>query len=219
MRTMFLSDRSIVQVVKWVLWCTLLFPLFSIAEPLQMIGQVVTSKGECSATNATKKRSLVVDDEVYFQDLQQTAPGARLASQLADGSELTLGENASLRIDQFVYTPGSKGGRLNLNVLKGSFQFVGGKLDADNKAEVTIGTRVATLGISGTRVWGGMIDGAYGVLVMEGRVTVTNKAGQVVLGPGQGTMIKGPGSAPGAVKSWPQQKIDRALATVSMTAN
>lgn len=219
MRAFFVSDRPVTQVVRWVLWCSLFFPLFSNAEPLQMIGQIVTSKGDCTATNTAQKRSLAVDDEVFFHDLQQTASASRLSSQLADGSELTLGENASLRIDEFVYTPGSKGGRLSLKVLKGPFHFVGGKLDGDNKAEVTIGTRVATLGIRGTRVWGGMIDGAYGVLVLEGRVTVTNQAGRVVLGPGQGTMIKGFDSEPGTVKNWPQKKIDRALATVSMAAN
>ncbi len=187
----------------------------AVAQSALTVGTVLQTQRDCSAVQAGTSRVLDADGPVYFQDLLRTGPGARLASRLADGSELTLGENASILVDEFVYAPDIGGGRLDLQVLQGSFLFVGGKLDADRDARVTIGTRVGTLGIRGTRVWGGMIDGAFGVLVLDGRVTVTNDGGEVALSAGQGTMISGPDSAPGKPKNWPQAKIDRAVRTVS----
>ncbi len=77
-------------------------------------------------------------------------------------------------------------------------------------------TPFAVIGIRGTDFWSGPIDGAFGVLLLEGAVSVTNTAGTVSLTvPGQGTNLTGPDQAPGAVTIWPQDKADRALATVA----
>lgn len=185
------------------------------ADGRSVVGTVTKTQGLCSAEHAESSRDLEIGNLIHFQDLLRTGPDARLASRLADGSELTLGENASLRVDEFVYTPDEGGGRLDIEALQGPFLFLGGRLDGDAEASVTIRTRVGTLGIRGTQVWGGAIDGAFGVLVLEGRVTVVNDAGDVVLGPGEGTMIEGPESPPGAPKNWPEEKVQRALESVS----
>ena len=74
---------------------------------------------------------------------------------------------------------------------------------------------VAVLAIRGTTVWGGPIDGAYGVLALEGMVTVTTAAGAVTLRAGQATMIAAPGQAPGAPGAWDAEKTARAIATIS----
>jgi hypothetical protein len=183
------------------------------------VGKVVRTQGDCSAEFAGAARGLKTGAEVYYQDLLKTGDGARLAARLADDSELTLGAGATLLVDEFVYRSESSGGRLSLQVLKGAFLFVGGKLDSNQDATVRIGTLVGTLGIRGTTVWGGMIDGEFAVLVIEGEVDVTNDGGRVVLGAGEGTMVAGAGVAPTAPKKWPQAKIDRAFATVSFADN
>jgi hypothetical protein len=78
-------------------------------------------------------------------------------------------------------------------------------------------TPVATIGIRGTDFWGGPIDEqALGVFLIEGAVSVSNAAGEAILDqPGQGTNIGAPGAAPGPVTIWPQDKVDRAFATVT----
>ena len=93
-------------------------------------------------------------------------------------------------------------------------------ISATNKranTQVVVRTPVAEIGIRGTDFWTGPIDGPFGVLLLDGAVTVSNPAGVVVLDqPGEGTNIAGPGSAPGPVTQWPQQKVDRALAAVAL---
>jgi hypothetical protein len=78
-------------------------------------------------------------------------------------------------------------------------------------------TPFATVGIRGTEFWGGPIDDqALGVFLIDGIVSVSNAAGQQILNrPGQGTNIATPGMAPGPVTFWPQDKVNRAIATVT----
>ena len=78
-------------------------------------------------------------------------------------------------------------------------------------------TPVADIGVRGTEFWGGPIEGQYGVLLLGGKVTVSNQAGSVTLSaPGQGTDIPSPLDAPGAVKPWGTDKIARAVASVAL---
>ena len=100
-----------------------------------------------------------------------------------------------------------------------AFLFVGGETEKKEDSRVEINTAVGTLGVRGTIVWGGPIDGSFGVLVSSGRVTVRNEAGEVSLGAGEGTMIDAVDAAPSAPKTWPMEKVRRALQTVSFEAN
>jgi hypothetical protein len=82
--------------------------------------------------------------------------------------------------------------------------------------DISIRTPVATIGVRGTDFWAGPIDGALGVLLIEGEVSVTNIAGEAVLdAPGEGTNVAGPDVAPGPVTQWPQEKVERALAATA----
>ena len=68
----------------------------------------------------------------------------------------------------------------------------------------------------GTDFWGGQIDAAFGVVVLEGSVTVTTPGGTTVLSaPGARHHCHRPGAAPGPVVNWSQDKIARAIATVT----
>lgn len=183
------------------------------------VGGVERLEQEATATFEADTRRLAVEDAVFFQDLLETSQQARLAVALADGTRLTLGENASLRIDEFVYTPDSSTAEVGISLLKGAFQFVGGDAENMENSEVEINTGVGTLGVRGTTVWGGRIDGSFGVLVLEGSVTVRNESGEVTLGPGEGTMVDALDAQPSAPKTWPEEKVQRALSTVSFQEN
>jgi hypothetical protein len=71
--------------------------------------------------------------------------------------------------------------------------------------------------VRGTEFWGGPIDARYGVLLLEGEVTVSNAAGSLTLSkPGQGTDIPSPLDPPGVPAAWSAEKIARAVATVAL---
>jgi len=78
-------------------------------------------------------------------------------------------------------------------------------------------TETATIGIRGTTFWGGMLDGAFQVAMLDGKaVIVETKAGRVVIDRvGDGTRITDADTAPTTPKKWGANMLDRAIATVA----
>lgn len=179
------------------------------------IGAVEKVQGSADASRAGTSRQLSARDAIVFGDRLRTGAEARLAVQLDDETKLTLGENAGITIDRFVYNPERGAGALALRVARGAFLFVGGKVEAAKGARVNIVTPSATLGVRGTTVWGGRLDGGFAVFVAQGTVTVRARRGTVTLSGGEGTLINASGR-PDGVTRWGQPRIERALATVAI---
>lgn len=187
---------------------------FPVLAAPNTIGAVEKVQAEASATQDTTTRPLAATAPVLFKDKLRTGPGARLEAKLDDGTVLTLGEKGRMTVDEFVYKPGYLGGAMSVKVAQGAFLFVGGKIEGPTGGNVVIETPVGTLGVRGTTVWGGRIDGGYGVLVLDGEVEVRTKRGAVLLKKGQGTMVYD-GKAPAQAGAWPEDRTNRAVQTIS----
>ena len=178
------------------------------------VGAVDKVQAHVDATQAGQTRALVVKSEVYFKDRCHSREGARLQATLKDGTQLTLGENATVVVDEFIYDPVMSRGELSIRVVKGAFLYVGGRIEGVNGANVQIRTPVGAIGLRGTTVWGGPIDKGYGVIVLSGEVTVTGRRGTVTLKQGQGTMFFGDGK-PQRAAAWPAGRMKRAVAPIA----
>lgn len=178
------------------------------------VGSVTKVEHQATAIQGSTARLLDAKDELMFKDKLRTGPGGRLEAKLDDGSMLTLGENGRMTIDDFVYRPDKDGGKLALSVPTGAFLFVGGKVEGATGGNVAIQTPVGTIGVRGTTVWGGQIDGGFGVLVLSGEVSLTTKRGTVMMHKGQGTMVYN-GKSPADAAPWPDDRTKRAVASIS----
>ena len=178
------------------------------------VGAVDKTEGSVQASQAGVARELAVEAPVLFGDKLKTGPAARLEAKLADGTVLTLGEKGRLTVDRFVYDPDRVGGQLTMTVKTGAFLFVGGKIEGPTGGHVAINTPVGTLGVRGTTVWGGHIDGGFGVLVLSGEVSLKTPHGTVLMRKGQGTMVYGV-NGPTFAAPWPDDRVKRAVATIS----
>ena len=183
------------------------------AVAAEQVGKVDKVQGQASAWQQSQQRSLAPKGDVLYQDRLRTGASARLQATLNDGSQLTLGENGSLTVDDFVYKPGRRGGTLAIKV-RGAFLFVGGKVEGPSGGNVTIDTPIGTLGVRGTTVWGGRVDGGYGVIVLDGQVEVKTAKGTVILNKGQGTMVWG-ADGPAKPGAWPDRRVKKAVATIT----
>jgi len=202
----------------------LLLPLPALSATV--IGAVTRVKGACEGTSEGTVRVLSAGAPVHLDEVVATGDGARLALTFEDGTVLTLGEKARVTIDRFVYRPRGLGNVFRATAI-GAFRFVSGNLGKTAASAVEVTTPVATIAIRGTDFWGGPIDGAYGVFLAEGAVTVSSGGRDTVLdAPGEGvTIVVRPrlrGAAPGtggavagAVTVWPQDRVARAIATVA----
>ena len=206
MRRLGLAGACAVAALSWAAPPALAAP--------EAIGTVEKAQLDASATQGGETRALAPEGAILFKDKLRTGPGARLEATLADGTVLTLGEKGRMTVDEFVYKPGYLGGAMSVKVAQGAFLFVGGKIEGPTGGNVVIQTAVGTLGVRGTTVWGGHIDGGYGVLVLDGEVEVTTKRGKVLLRKGQGTMVYD-GRRPMKAGPWPEDRTKRAVATIS----
>ena len=96
---------------------------------------------------AEAERVLRVGVDVQANELITTQANDRAHLMFLDGTSLSVGPNAQLTIDKFVYDPATKTGDLAINASKGVFRLVGGKISKTNA--ITVTTPSSTIGIRG----------------------------------------------------------------------
>lgn len=93
----------------------------------------------------------VLGGDVYFGDRIATAADSRLEVRLLDRSNLSVGSNARLTIDRFVYDPSRNAAGALVSVLTGAFRYAS---DEGKPEQVSFRTPGATIGIRGTVIEG-----------------------------------------------------------------
>jgi hypothetical protein len=141
------------------------------AAAAETVGKVsrVQNQAQVAGTPAVVGTPVRMDDEL------RTGTGARLEITFRDETKLTLGENAKVAVDRYVYKPSQGTGQLTVKAAHGAMRFVTGKIGKMQDRDVTVVTSRAALAVRGTDVWVGPIDGQYGVLLMRGNVGVTGR--------------------------------------------
>lgn len=115
---------------------------------LQKIGVVGAANQTLSSKNeSATSRTLELGQDIFFNDTLSTDKTGNAQLMFLDKSALTIGPNASVTIDKFVYNPADSTGELTMRGTKGAFRFIGGALS--KKKEVQFKTPVGTIGIRG----------------------------------------------------------------------
>lgn len=199
---------------RFLPFVTLVIPCQAQASRSQ-VGDVSAVNGVAIAFfSGDPPRALAPASPVLIEDLLTTEPSARLACRLEGGLELRLGGGARLRVDAMVLRGPQAG--VTLRDLG-----VGGPLLIDRPPSsaappIALVLPWARIGVRGTRVFAGMMDGLGAVFVARGRVTVDAIGTRITLAEGEGVDIPmqpfGPPDLP--IRQWSQAKIARALALV-----
>ena len=93
------------------------------------------------------RRTLLVGTDVFSQENVITTENGQAQMLFLDESALTIGPNSEVVLDEFVYDPNTKTGKLALTATKGLFRLVGGRISKTNP--VILKTPTATIGIRG----------------------------------------------------------------------
>ncbi len=131
------------------------------------------------------KAGLFSNDEVYQTQIVETISDGALHIEFIDDTTLRLGSASRMVLDELVYDPKAKGGRLIAHLTAGVFRYISGKID---KAGVRVLTPTVSIAIRGTDFSVTVApDGTTAVSVAEGEVVVTALAGgdPVAVTPGQ----------------------------------
>jgi hypothetical protein len=140
----------------------------------------------------TPFRKAVLKERVSLGDDIQTAAASVLQVLLLDQTTFTVGANARVRIDRFVYDPARSASSVGASVAKGAFRFMSGKPTRGMPGQSSVATPVGSIGIRGTIFEGAV--GADAVRIARGEQSVgvvgadAEKATLIVLrGPGAAT--------------------------------
>ena len=150
----------------------------------------VVKEVKLSNAAAPKPKAVMLRQRIALADLIQTGKGSQLQLLLLDRSTFSIGANATLRIDRFVYDPAT-GRNSGASVTRGAFRFMSGQSNRANNT--TISSPVATIGIRGTVLEGAVGEGAALIAQGEEREVKKAKADKrtatlvVLRGPGQRT--------------------------------
>ncbi len=152
-----------------------------------------TSGGPLGKPPAQTERVLHVGVDVQANELVTTGAADRAHLLFLDGSSLTVGPQARLTIDRFVYDPNRKVGDLAVSASQGVLRFVGGRIS--KTTPVTITTPSASLTIRGgimlvdvqpTLTVATFVFGVEMTVRAQGQVqTVTRPGWQVVVSNGR----------------------------------
>ena len=152
-----------------------------------------------------------------MEDAVKTTQG-KVGITFADDTKVQVNENSRLVIDDFVYDPKAKSGKLALNMASGTVRYASGAIAKNNPAKVAINTPTATIAVRGTDFTATVDElGASTIILLPscpndrknrtaqdierdckiGSIVVESDAGQVILTQAfQATRVETRGTAP-----------------------
>ncbi len=137
-------------VVALVAWALMTPP----AAPGRVgVNRLVENAVTTVAAGQTDWRPSLTGADVHFGDRIATAAASRLEVSLLDRSMLTVGANARVEIDRFVYDPERGVAGVAVSVLRGAFRFASDTPGAQPEP-IAFRTPGAAIGIRGTVIEG-----------------------------------------------------------------
>ena len=149
---------------------SLIFSLFSLSNVVanEMIGIVAVGIGDISNQNNEK---LTTGSKIYFGDTILVKAQSNAQILLLDETALTVGEKSELTIDEFIYDPQSKVGKIVSNIKIGTVRIITGEISKKNPDNLEVNVPTWSVGARGTEF----------VVVTES----DEKSTVVLLGPGK----------------------------------
>ena len=127
---------------------SLLFLLFLIPA-FGEIGNITSQTRAAQITRKGDKILTEVNTPVEMRDLIQTLKG-RTNIKFVDDTKVSVTEYSKLLIDEFVYNPEKKTGKLSLKAALGTIRYSSGKIAKNSRENVKIKSPTASVSVRGT---------------------------------------------------------------------
>lgn len=163
-----------------------------IGTPAGVAGAVTGDVGLTSpAKQITSPIAVSSGDGIVMGDNLSTGTDSRLQVMLLDESAITLGPDADLTIDEFVFDPANTNANtLAASLLKGTFRLVTGGVARENSEGTSLTLPNAVLTIRGTTVMGACAASCIVALAGSGEAnTAAKKPSSVTLKSAKGEVI------------------------------
>ena len=153
-----------------IILTSLLLSLFSFSLVIanEFIGVVAVGVGNISNQ---KNEKLITGSKIYFGDTIVVSEQSNAQILLLDETALTIGEKSELTIDDFVYDPQTKVGKIVSNIKVGTVRVITGEISKQNPENLEVNIPTGSVGARGTEF----------IVVTES----DKKSTVVLLGPGK----------------------------------
>ncbi len=146
-------------------------PAVSSGPELEQAGVVAAVSGKVEIkTKGQTVRTAVSGQPVFIGEEVTSDAQGHLQILFLDQTVFTIGPNSRIVIDEFVYDPKTRDGKIKASITKGVFRYVSGKIAAKQSKNVSVQLPTATLGFRGT--------------IVGGQVLPDNSSLAALLGPG-----------------------------------
>jgi hypothetical protein len=172
------SLSEFVCMQKWLGFSLTIFCWTAAAVPAAHAGAIGTTTEV--ARNATAdasgaKRELELGSGVAARETIVTDKVGKAAFRFIDHTELSVGPNSSIRLDDFVFSQSSDTSSFVIRATRGIFRFATGRGDHEG---YRIHTPVSTLGVRGTQFDVSIKGNEVRVSVIDGEVVLCPNAGR-----------------------------------------
>jgi hypothetical protein len=156
----------------------------------EVVGRVLVSVGDNAALRAGKEIKLAAGTPVETGDTLRVGDASNLQVRFTDEAIMALRPNSSVRIDDYAFANKADSDKSIFSLLKGGLRTITGVIGRNSRSNYAVKTETSTIGIRGTHF--NLVDcrgdcrnpdgspgqnGTFGG-VTDGRISVTNDAGQ-----------------------------------------
>ena len=178
---------------KLTKWTTIILILFYATSLWGSIGNIDRLEGKGVVDRKDGEKNITIEQslDILQYDTVKTGNG-KVGILFIDETRVDVTQHSKLIIDEFVYDPNSKTGKLNLSAKLGTVRYASGQIAKNSKQNVVITTPTATIGVRGTD-FSMTIDELGGSTIIllpscdvqgncfVGEISVESAAGQVIL--------------------------------------
>ena len=176
---------------KLTKWTTIILILFQAISSWGSIGNV--DKLEGKGVIDRNKTDITLEQELPIEQYDTVKTGnGKVGILFIDDTRVDVTQHSKLIIDEFVYDPNTKKGKLNLSAKLGTIKYASGQIAKTSRQDIIITTPTATIGVRGTD-FSMTIDelGSSTIILLPscdvngnclvGEISVESAAGQVIL--------------------------------------
>ena len=182
------------RLTNFIIGCILLtLTILPLKSSLASIGEVTQLEGNGVIDRKDGDKGIVVekDLDVFSYDTVKTGNG-KVGIEFIDATRVDVTQHSKLIIDEFVYDPNSKTGKLSLKASLGTVRYASGQIAKNSATNVKITTPTATIGVRGTDFTMTIDETGSSTIILlpscdtngscfVGEISVESDAGQVIL--------------------------------------
>ena len=182
------------RLTNFIAGCIVLTLIFlPLKSSLASIGEVTQLEGNGVIDRKDGDKGIVVEKEldVFSYDTVKTGNG-KVGIEFIDATRVDVTQHSKLLIDEFVYDPNTKTGKLSLKAKLGTVRYASGQIAKNSATDVKITTPTATIGVRGTDFTMTIDEVGSSTIILlpscdtngncfVGEISVESDAGQVIL--------------------------------------